>query len=419
VRACSASTPIRAAGSVPGVLVLFIALLTFPPPLAAVDFGFMLDQSAAWDDTFSGDIDRVSYTGILNPWISGMLIENGDLYLSASISPRVENGNFFIIPELLRSEVIINSDYGMSVRFGRMFYTDPLGFIARGTFDGMEISQSIGNSTLNIGGWYTGLQYKKSANITVSPLDSRKYYADFDSENMDTYFSPRRMLAALSWEHPALAEKIRFQVAALGQFDLNNEDDKYHSEYLALKAIIPYRSLVFFDAGAALELLQTPDDEHILGMAAELGAAWMPPGGFQDQLSLMARYSSGHVKDSPVASFLPLSTATQGSVLKEKLSGLAHFRLGYTSRLHRTFTMNLSTSYFMRTSKVAAVAGGMDPEEDHYALGGEGYMSLIWSPVSDFRMNFGGGVFLPQLGDIVPTDRPRWLFEIGASTALY
>jgi hypothetical protein len=34
-------------------------------------------------------------------------------------------------------------------------------------------------------------------------------------------------------------------------------------------------------------------------------------------------------------------------------------------------------------------------------------------------MNFGGGVFLPQLGDIAPRERARWLFETKMSFAIF
>jgi hypothetical protein len=401
-----------------------VCLGAFPPaqrPARAVDFGLMLDQLVTLDDAFSGDIYKTSYSGNFIPWFSGMMIENGDLYLSASVGPQVENGQVNIISDLLRSEVILRSDQGMELRFGRTPYVDPLGLIANGLFDGFKVSQMIGLSSLSVGAWYTGLQYKKRANITVSPVDAVNYYTEFDSKNWNTYFAPRRMLAAVSWEHPALAEIVRLRVAALGQFDLNDEGDTYHSEYFIGKVTIPYRNLVVFDAGGALELLQIPDKEAKLGLMGEMGIAWMPPGGLNDRLGFMARIASGKQEDSPLGAFLPLTTVTQGKVLKAKLSGLGHFRLDYLARLHNALSLDVGASYFIKSTELGysgwPVSTASDP--DKYALGAEFYTALIWNPVSDFRMNFGGGVFLPQLGNAAPEERARWQFEMAVSMALY
>ena len=400
-----------------GLLLLFCAAL----PAAAVDFGLTLDQSVFLDDAFSGDINKAGYTGMFSPWLSGLLIEDGDLYLSLGITPIVENGKFFIVPELLRSEVTLRSERGATFKFGRMSYVDPLGLIARGLFDGLEVSQDIGGGVLSMGGWFTGLQYKKSANITVSPLDESGYYTEFDSANIKTYFASRRILAAIGYEHPAIDEVIRLRLAALGQFDVNGEDDTYHSEYFTGKLNIPYKHFLLFDIGAALELLQTPDRDHSVGFAGELGASWMPPTAITDRLTLTGRYASGWVEDSPIGAFSPLTTVAQGNVLKAKLSGLAHIRTGYTVRLHETFSIDLAASYFLRTAKAKNTdgTGAVDDEDARYALGGEGYFGMVWSPVSDIRVNFGSGVFLPRLGDISPTDRSRWLFELGVSAALF
>ena len=394
-------------------------------PLEAVDMGVMLDQTVTLDDAFSGNMENsVGYTGNLNPWLSAMLVENGDLYLSAAVGPRYEGGEFFFIAELLRAEIVLRNSRGGTFRLGRMFWSDPLGFVASGVFDGAEFTRDLGGGLLSTGFWYTGLQYKKSANITVSPQDRVTYHTVYDPDDMGTYFGSRRLLAALSWDHPALAEKLRLRLAAIGQFDLNGESDKYHSEYFVARATMPIRNTFVFDAGGTLELLQTPSSDYVLGLAAELGAAWMPPTVINDRLSLIARYASGRVEDSPLESFMPLTTMTQGSVLKAKLSGLAHFRAGYTARLHETFSADLGASYFLLTSKDgrAIMPAGIMATPDNaekYALGADFFTSLVWSPVSDIRANFGAGLFLPQLGDIAPSGRSRWLFQTGFSVALY
>jgi hypothetical protein len=396
------------------------AFLTVPHSAAAVDFGLLLDQTVTMDSSDSGGTSGASYTGNFVPWFSGMFSESGDMYLSASAGIQVENDELSVVSDLLRSELILRSDRGTELRIGRMPYMDPLGFIANGLFDGLRISQAIGLSSLSVGAWYTGLQYKKRANITVSPLDAVNYYTTFDGKNWNTYFAPRRMLTSVSWEHLAIAEQVRLRLAALGQFDLNDEDDQYHSEYLIGKVTVPYRSLLVFDAGGVMELLQTPDSAK-LGLAAELGLAWMPPGGLSDRLSFMARIASGRQEDSPLGAFLPLTTVTQGKVLQAKLSGLGHFRLDYVTRLHNTVSLDVGTSYFIKSTKLGYAAWPVSPDSnpDNYALGAEFSATFIWNPVSDIRMNSGLSVFVPQLGDVSPEERARWQFELFLIMALY
>jgi hypothetical protein len=403
---------------IPGLCILWCCWLT-AAPLAAVDVGGLLGQSAVIDDIGSGGMSGIYWSGTINPWLSGMLIGNGDIYISAALSPTYENLEFVLIPELLRSEVTLRSGSGTELRFGRTPYIDPLGLIAGGLFDGAQLSQNVGDGVLGVGAWYTGLQYKKSANITVSPRDTLNYNTNVDINDIDSYFAPRRVLTAVQYEHPALAELVRLRVAALGQFDVNHRGEKYHSEYLLGKATVPFKNMLFFDAGAALELLQIPDRDARLGLAGELGVAWLPPTLIQDRLSLAGRYATGKIDDSPLGAFMPLTTVNQGRILKAKFSGLALVEAEYTARLHRIFSVDMFATYFLKTAEGSSAVELEGGDEDKYALGGETYLRLIVSPRSDLYMNFGGGVFLPQLGDIAPRERARWLFETKMSFAIF
>ncbi|MDR2435004.1 MAG: hypothetical protein LBD47_10615 [Treponema sp.] len=398
---------------------LLVLALAFPLP--AVDFGLLTTQSVSLDDAFSGDMSKLSWSGAFTPWFSGMLIENGDLYMSIGITPKYENDDFVLIPELLRTEVALRSDRGTDLRFGRISYVDPLGLIAVGLFDGFQVSQDIGEGILSAGAWYTGLQYKKRANITVSPSDRIGYFIAFDKTSMDTYFAPQRMLAAVGWEHPALAGAMQLHVAAIGQFDVNGENDTYNSEYFVGKISVPFRNLFVFDAGAGVEFLQTPDEDTTLALVGELGVSWMPPTNFQDRLSLIGRFSTGDVDDSPLGAFMPLTTVSQGNVLQAKLSALAHLRADYTARLHEMFSVNTALAYFLRTSRNENenLTWPEVTDEDMYVLGGEVFMSLLFSLTSDIGINLGGGVFLPQMGNVAPREREQWRFEMGITAALF
>jgi hypothetical protein len=393
--------------------------LLLAAPLRAVDFGLLTTQSIGVDDAFSGDIRSLSWLGSFTPWFSGMLIEDGDLYMSAAFTPQFESEAFAIVPELLRTEVTLRSERGAELKFGRTTYVDPLGLIAAGLFDGFRVSQDLGESILSAGAWYTGLQYKKRAHITVSPSDQTDYFTLLDDHDMDTYFAPQRALGALNWEHPALAGSAKLNAAFIVQVDMNGEDDKYHGEYFTGKLTVPYRSLLLFDAGAALELLQIPDSEAKLALAGELGVVWLPPGGIQDRLSLLGRVSTGRVEDSPLGAFMPLTTVTQGRVLQAKLSGLGLVQTGYTARLHEMVSAGLSASYFLSTSENSVQDWPVPEAEDRYALGLEVYTSFSLSLTSDISMNLGGGVFLPQTGDVAPKERERWRFEMAVMLAIF
>jgi hypothetical protein len=404
--------------------LLLAGLALLVSPLYAVDFGLLLNQTVTLDDAFGGDPDDFTYTGSFIPWFSGMLIENGDLYISAGVTPRYEDSEFLILPELLRTEVILRSERDTEFRFGRTVYSDPLGLIAAGLFDGFQVSQDIGESVLRAGAWYTGLQYKKSANITVSPTDHLNYFAAFDTGDLNTYFSSRRILAALGWEHPALGG-VNLRLAMLGQFDVNEEDVSYHSEYFTARVTVPVRNILVFDLGGALELIQIrwdfPGREDNVALLGEAGAAWLLPTPVQDRLAFSALFSSGEVDDSPLGAFTPLTTVSQGEVLKAKLSGLAHLKLDYTARVHEMFSASAAASYFLRTSENTALEWPEPAEgnENKAALGAEFYSELFFSLTSDIGLKLGGGVFVPSLGNVAPKERPQWSFALTATAALF
>ncbi|MDR0584368.1 MAG: hypothetical protein LBG57_08495, partial [Treponema sp.] len=112
-------------------------------------------------------------------------------------------------------------------------------------------------------------------------------------------------------------------------------------------------------------------------------------------------------------------TVTQGRVLQAKLSGLGLAQAGYTARLHEMVSAGLSASYFLRTSEESVQDRPVPEAEDRYALGLELYTSLVLSLSSDISMNLGGGVFLPQAGNVAPREREQWRFEMSATTAIF
>jgi hypothetical protein len=380
----------------------------------AVDLGFLADQNVSMEA--AGDLpdDPINYKLSLVPWFSSPLGDNGDLYLSAGFSVNYENQNWDYFPELFRADLAYRFGNG-EIRAGRMHYSDPVGFIASGLLDGLSVAMDTSIGSFSAGLWYTGLFYKKTINITMTQEDLDSYSAEFSYDDFaDTYFSSRRLLAALGWEHPGLNELVRLKISLLNQADLNGRDNWLHSQYLAVKATVPVKTTFVLELGGTLALVEMTDSVKP-GMAGELGLSFFLPTPFQDRLRVGGIFSSG--TDDSLSAFVPVTTAAQGQILAAKISGLSHIDLDYTVRLHRTFSLSVLSSYFVLSDKGSYQ--GWPAKRDGYFLGNEFYGRLIWSPVSDLQLKLGGGLFVPAMGDADPGKKPKWKVELNARLAVF
>jgi len=388
-------------------LLLCVSMVFSCVSLWAVDFGLIFDQTPALSG--SGNDTTFEYQGILIPRFSALLGDNGRLYISAGAN--LQNDPWNVVPELLRTEFSWRFS-SADLKLGRIQYSDPLGFIANGLFDGLQFSLDTAAGSFSAGAWYTGLLYKKRVNITMTGEELASYGTALDySDFANTYFASRRIIAALGWEHPGLKEILRVKLALLGQFDLDATD--LHSQYAAGMISMPLGNFIF-DLGGSLEFLENSSDFGI-GLAGELGIAWLLPTKLEDRLLFLGRFSSGVIEDSSMTAFLPITTSNQGDVLKAKLSGLSMLRLEYLARLFQTFSAGISSSYFILSDKGTFTTVG----NNGYFLGNEFYGKLMWSPVSDIQVNFGGGVFLPRLGNAAPDANLLWRIDLNVILSLY
>jgi hypothetical protein len=298
-----------------------------------------------------------------------------------------------------------------------MPYSDPLGFIASGLFDGLALAFDTESSgTFSAGAWYTGLLFKQSAYITISDEDLASYNEGFSYDKFaETYFASRRLLFALGWDHPGLGELVRLGLSLLGQVDLNGREAYYHSQYLAARASVPVNNLVF-DLGGSLGMGQAGGD-LLFSMVGELGLSVFLPPQFQSRLKFSGIIASGQSESGSISPFIPITTEAQGNVLEAKVSGLSIFCLDYLARLHRTFSIGLSSTYFVLND--LGTYQGFPGGKDGHFLGNEFYGQLIWSPVSDLRFNLGGGAFLPSLGDADQEAGARWKVELNVQLAIF
>ena len=376
-------------------LLLCSLLIATCSLLPALDLGLVFEQEAEYSG--AGDDTSLLYKGILVPRVSGLLGSNGEFIISAGLN--YQNDPWAVVPELLHTGLSFGFGGG-DFALGRMLYSDPLGFIADGLFDGARLTFDTGAGVFGIGAWYTGLHCKRRANIemTQKEYDYNNAAIEYD-DFMGTYFAPARVLAALDWEHANIGKHFRLKAAILGQFDLTSEE--LNSQYFIAKMTLPFSGFTF-DLGGCFELIHK-SDEMDMAYAAEAGLSWI----WQRQgLSLLARHSSG-VSDS-VTAFLPLTTVSQGNVISERLSGLTVFSLDYTARLHETFSLSLIPAYFI--DNFDSTLG---------LMGGEIYGKLDWRPVSDIFFTLGGGAFLPSLGNIAPNGDVFWKVEMNVIISLF
>jgi hypothetical protein len=367
-------------------------------------------------DAESGEL---SGGGTLIPWFSAPLGERGELYVSAGVKTAYEQELLVIIPELFRAELEFRFGQGAAITAGRMYYSAPLDCIVQGFFDGARFSQNIGGASLYVGGWYTGLLYKKNANVAMNNADNIEYYQALDyGDFYATYFASKRMLTALGFE---LGGAARIQAALIGQFDLNQLDEvgggsgRYshlHTQYFTGRAEIPLGRHVTLEGGFALEAVES-DDEFHLAAVGEAGFSLFLSSLFPDRLLVLGRYATGNRDEGVLTAFAPITVKSQGNILQGKLSGLALAQADYTARLTEYFSANLSSIFFFKEPDPPYVGQYFIMEEGGF-LGIEVYGRLIWSPLSDITLNLGGGVFIPW-GDV----HPVWKATLSALIAVY
>jgi len=385
------------------VLLFVLCCLLIVPCVGAVDVGLALDQNVEYSG--SGDNTAFAYNGIAIPRVSGLLGENAEFLFSAGLSYKSDPWAF--VPELLQTGISGRSG-GVEFEFGRMTYSDPLGYIASGLFDGGRFTFDTAAGYFSVGAWYTGLLYKKRVNVEMTDDEWTANNSALDYEDfINTYFAPGRVLGAVDWAHQGLWDRVRAKLSMLGQFDLTGNEKKLNSQYLAGKVTVLYGAFSF-DLGGCFELIELigANDDIGSAFAAELGFAWRNPVHY---LSLGGKYSSGG--GGTQAAFLPLTTNTQRYILAPKLSANTVLSLDYIVRLREAFSVGFYPAYF--------ILNDSESVKNKRFLGGEIYGACYWSPVPDISINFGGGVFLPSLGDIAPDEKSFWRVGLNVVLSLF
>jgi hypothetical protein len=414
-----------------GLFLFFLMAMMTPFSLNAADFGLLLGQYAEVNTEGSREAvpspGGFEYQASLLPHFSLLLNNSSELYLSAALFLNVENKVYGVF-DLLRTEYSYHSG-NWRIRAGRIHYTDPMDFVATGLFDGARFTYNATVGNFGIGAWYTGLLYKKNANITMTAADQASWDTPLDYGNFsNTYFASRRFLASVDWEHPSIAELLQLKAAITIQADLSGRDEKYHSQYLILKAAIPYKSFSF-ELGGSLEIAEfippasitgpADDKDFKIAFAWDMGVFWTLPTKFDSRLSATGLFAGGNTYGI-VGAFVPVSGHLYGNVIQAKLSAISILSLDYTARFIKPLGISFSASHFVRNDLGTYMAWPINyADNTGHFLGTELFLGLDWNPFSDIQLSLGGGVFLPVLGNVNPSEKPKWHAELTAVIVLY
>jgi hypothetical protein len=382
---------------------LLLGMFILGQGAAAQDFGLTLRSLPVFTNGDDPSVN-VEYTGTAVPWFAAPLGEQGDLYLSGGFSAEYADKEWRPVPEVYRFEITWRFDSGLRLEAGRLPYREPLSLVMNGLFDGLALSFDLGKTRLSAGAFYTGLLYKKTAYIVVSPGDYAKY------NDRDVYFASRRLVFSAGWEIPGLFNTGGvIDLGLIGQFDLNEPEDqidqtsqldgngKIYSQYALAKFTLPFLNSFNAELGTLLGIIEEGDLSPGLCFAFTGGLTWLPPGGVNDRLRVYTAVSSGAWNDTAWA-FLPINTMAQGKILRSNISGLALVEGTYTIRLFQSFSADLQAAYFFRTDTRSYSDPELNGDSRSPLLGGEISSVLTWAPVSDISVSLGGGAFFPQWG---------------------
>jgi hypothetical protein len=246
----------------------------------------------------------------------------------------------------------------------------------------------------------------------MTGADRNAYNENTSISQFSSSFAPRRLLATLDFERAGLFTPDGVLAAALmGQFDFTGEE--YHSQYLLARYSLPLGDFDL-ETGVAAELMENAGRIQF-SMTALLKTAWTPPSPWTDRLELGLRWASGDWNETFTA-FSPLSTVSQGSILRAKLSGLMTGELEYRVRFLESLSGAFNVFAFLRNDTISFRDAELDTGSSPW-VGAEANAELLWAPVTDLSLTLGAGVFLP--GNAMQQDAaPRWRVSLGLLFAL-
>ncbi|MDR2598058.1 MAG: hypothetical protein LBC76_12160 [Treponema sp.] len=389
------------------------------------DFGLLLTQDTAvfHDSNFDEDNNDFIYKANAVPRFSLLIGDTASFITSMGfgIEYGSKNAELFKFFELLRTEFSIRF-FQFGLRVGRFSYSDPMKFVADGLFDGIQLNYNSGIGRFGLGGWYTGIIYKKNANILMNSNDWVIYNTPMLKDHyFQNYFAPKRMFVSMDWDHPSIGSLMQINTALTAQFDMSNLDERYNSQYFTLGTGMNFKNFLV-TMGGSIGLAEIMNGEAVsaynFGVAGEFGFYFPLPGRYSSNISVKGRYGSGAGK--VFDAYIPLTTTYYGEIFQVGIAGHTMLDLTYSIRFLKSLGASLTASYFIRndlTTPADYLIIGADKGKK--LLGMEIFSKLVWSTLSDIQLNFGIGAFLPPFGNNWPTSEAIWKFDLTTVLALY
>jgi hypothetical protein len=384
-------------------LLIFVLLLFTSTLIFSADFGLLHNQK------IEAGSDEFIYNPDFTPWFSLNNKQGLSLYLSALLSIKVDNTeNPVFIPELSRFSLTYRFGQSRSIEAGRIVYNDILGINALGLFDGVRVNWN----NLNASFFYTGLLYKETAKILMSPTDTENYAEPWDYDNFGNYFASRRALANVRYNIP-LKEGSNLTAELLCQFDLNDSEQTIHSQYGSLLFNLIPTDKLRITAGAIFETMQKTDKDFSFASGRMARVQLILPTPINDLLGLTVKSTTGSNDGGNTdisGGFIPITSVTQGDIFPGTIAGLAVISLDYEARLSNSLFAECAFRYFIRTYDNEMSPGNF--------YGAEVWATAAWQPFDDLRFNLSGGAFFPSLGDIdVFGSEVMWKISAGLSVS--
>ena len=141
------------------------------------------------------------------------------------------------------------------LEMGRVYYKDPLGIITDGLLDGMKLN--FGLFSVNI--FYTGLLYKKTANIVMSREDLNDYV---DTNN---WFAPKRIVGSMDIKIGNYDTHLL--LGGLGQVDMRDDPLSVNTLYAIGKLHLASNDLSF-DIGGTAGFFKSGETPYKISVAA-------------------------------------------------------------------------------------------------------------------------------------------------------
>lgn len=307
----------------------------------------------------------------------------------------------------------------LSVKTGRMLFSDITGYILKETLDGFQLKLSLQELyTLKFASGYSGLTNDQFSTLV-------KTQQEYISEE---YFSPGRLV----WQVHASRENakgLKFYINGLGQNGLEDNNKDYISWYAGGGATLPLNDMVFlahYSYNGGFTPVEYGGQAVIQNISAHLiyGAMRYYPHSLRDKglsLALSGLYSSGEGYDQrlntlPGAAsvsepngtstlFTPISKTTMGSLMETIPGNLIRGDLTLSlTPLKGKFNENImevsaGTAVYFRPVHGPVNVSGLNPMSDHAYLATEIRGKVAYRPFSDLSIAISASLLLPNTAE--------------------